>query len=291
MKGETWMQGRRLVAAVAMAAAALIATTQSARALNFGPGSPSAVFDGDVVFVLVDARTTPGVGPAPTTEVVGVVGNVPTTLVPGFSQTYALPSALGTSIVGKTFLAIGVPKFDQTVPVDIGGGFILDLPRSNILFTTDTANPGAALSTSAITSGMNNAYNWEATFVRPSIGASPTTDLVATISAGSPNSYTTNLNQNETNTLGGAFPFGVGVVLGSASQNVALWMAQMDLVGGSGNPTAPPQEVMHLFDFTVEDFGSGQFKISIVPEPGTALLFGAGMLGLAWTGRRKQRSA
>jgi hypothetical protein len=144
MKGEMWMRARRLVAATAISAAAFIATTHSASALNFGPGSPSAVFDGDVVFVLADLRTSPGVGPLPTTVVGGSYRN----LVPGFSQTYSLVAPAAASPVRRWSRSACRIRSDGSD--DLGGGSFFDFSRANIMFSTSVVNPARCSTPSGI---------------------------------------------------------------------------------------------------------------------------------------------
>ncbi|MCF8104159.1 MAG: flocculation-associated PEP-CTERM protein PepA [Desulfohalobiaceae bacterium] len=52
---------------------------------------------------------------------------------------------------------------------------------------------------------------------------------------------------------------------------------------GLTNPAFPPNNVEDGLWFS----GNGQFRVNVIPEPATMLLFGTGLLGLAGLGRRR----
>jgi hypothetical protein len=165
-------------------------------------------------------------------------------------------SAFGGNLSGATVAAIGV--LDRTrLTDDFGFG---PQPWENLAFTT-TFDP-SALEDTNIAGGMNTTVLWLNT-----IAAVASATVLTTNSS----SYGLFLGSD----VGSQFPFSIN---GTADAVIPMFTASRGYAEFGG----PPKEITEIGFLSVTSAG----MLTYVPEPGTLLLLGAGLAGLARLGRR-----
>jgi hypothetical protein len=189
------------------------------------------------------------------------------------SSTIAGIPAFGGNLNGAKVVAIGVDDPGRTVDFGFGA-----LPQENIVFSTLEADPAGSLTDQAIETGMSvvdstlqsAAWFWQ---LRSVSGNTLQTTAAA--------SYQMNLGLG-TDAVANNFPFSIaGVVDGNGSLSLTVYSA----VRGYTDFGGPDRSVSPIAALVVN--GS---NLAYVPEPGTLLLVGAGLLGLAGLDRRTRQA-
>lgn len=182
-------------------------------------------------------------------------------------------SGFGGTLTGAKVVGIGVANPGRTV--DFGFG---PLPEENIIFTSLETSP--LPENQAIEQAMNvtdtaaasSAWFWQ--LRSPTVGNSLPTSASA--------SYETNLGFG-TDAVANRFPFSTaGIIAGDGTLTIDVYSA----IRGYEDFGGPARSISQIGALV---FGPGN-TLSYVPEPGTLLLVGAGLLGLAGVDRRTRRA-
>ena len=153
------------------------------------------------------------------------------------------------------------------------------VPQENIIFTTLEADPQTMLTDDAIATGMNvtdtslasAAWLWQ---LRSVSGSWPATTASA--------SYELNLGF-ATDAVANNFPLSTaGIVAQDGTLTINVYSAARGYESFGGPATS-------IASIGTLVFGAGD-TLSYVPEPGTLLLVGMGLLGLAAVDRRARRA-
>jgi PEP-CTERM motif len=189
------------------------------------------------------------------------------------SSAIASLSGFGGTLAGAKVVGIGVANPGRTV--DFGFG---PLPQENIIFTSLETNPlpeNQAIEQAmnvTDTSAASSAWFWQ--LRSPTVGGSQST--------GASSSYEGNLGFG-TDAVANRFPFSTaGIIAGDGTLTIAVYSA----VRGYEDFAGPARSIQAIGSLV---FGPGD-TLSYVPEPGTLLLVGAGLLGLAGIDRRTRRA-
>jgi hypothetical protein len=169
-------------------------------------------------------------------------------------------SAFGGSLAGATVTALGVLDRNR-LSDDFGFG---QQPLENIAFTTNF-DP-TTLDDQQIAGGMNSTVAWLNVI---------NTVSSSTVLTSNTSSYTAVLGPD----VGSQFPFTIN---GMADTVIPMWVATRGYADFGG----PAKDVHQIGFLSVTAAGA----LSYVPEPGTLLLLGVGMLGLARFGGRAERA-
>lgn len=187
------------------------------------------------------------------------------------TATIASLSGFGGSLAGAKVVGLAVAEPGRTVDFGFGA-----LPQENIIFTTLETSPipenGAIEQAMGVTdtSAASSAWFWQ---LRAVGNSQPTSNSA---------SYEQNLGL-ATDAVANRFPFSTaGIIAGDGTLTIAVYSA----VRGYEDFGGPARSIQQIGALV---FGAGD-TLSYVPEPGTLLLVGAGLLGLAGLDRRTRRA-
>jgi hypothetical protein len=266
---------RRGALGLAIAAAALFASANGARAFSVSPGDLVVVFSKGGFDMIVNA------GPAPTTST-GVQLNPSAALL-------AAPSQFGGTLAGASGKALAV----RDPEIQFDPAIIANQARYNMSLTTNddpnaiTFNNLGDAAVQVDAPGADQAWF----SLLQSVGAANGTTIIENSSdrmvvqgAGFFASYTQVLNSTTADNVAGALPISIAGMLpsdpaqlvGSALPLYELF--QTFLLDSNNQP-------IDLGPTEVDSLGN----LQLVPEPGTVLLLGSGLLGLVAFGRRDAR--
>jgi hypothetical protein len=231
------------------------------------PASAFSYANGDLILVFVKGGF----------EVIANEGQTPTSganlVVQG--NTLPLPPSFGGTVFAADWTALSVRNPNQTA--DVAGA---TLNTYNLILTStqdpsqiqynDIGNAQAVLSPA----GGGTGWLQMLTQIGPANSSTILTNTANTlvISSGLLQSYETNVGLG-TDTVGNTLPISTSSIVDADT------MPLYELIQ---NPTVPPAGGLHL-GVTLDTLG----QITVTPEPGTALLLGAGLLGLVHFGRRR----
>lgn len=178
------------------------------------------------------------------------------------ASTIAGIAAWGDDLIGATVSVLAVEDRGR-LSGDFGFG---QLPLENVIFSSVGA---PLLDDQQIASGMNNTVTWFNTINSVGSGTVLTTNQ---------SSYGMFLGAD----IGSAFPFTINAVVdGSGGLTLAIYSA----VRGYSDFGGPARSVELIGTLSI----NGP-NLSYVPEPGTLLLLGAGLAGLAALEKRARRA-
>jgi len=262
---------RALLGAFAVAGTLFAATT---------PASAFSYTDGNLVvaFVKNGFELILNLGASPTTTA-GTNINV---------ASLALPSQFGGSLSGATWTALSVRNPNAQITNDPNDP-LFGLPQNNIILTT-AANPSIV--------SYNNIGDAQAQLQPPNQGIAWFA-LLKTIGVANGNSIIENSATRAVigTTLYASYSANVG--LGSNAVGNSLPLSTAGIVSGAVvGDSLPLYELVQTVTFNnaTQDYDLGTQitnlgAVRLVPEPGTALLLGAGIAGLvSFGGRRGERA-
>jgi hypothetical protein len=279
-KGST---PRRLVLGAAATLAALTVGASAGWALT-------TFTDGDVLITLTKNNT----------DATYDFGSV---LTPGTTHTFTLTPVTGSLgfpagssgalSEGATVNVLSVPQPGLQEPDPGLGGALV--PIGTVDFSTTTANPATLLTDTAIsnantflqsTPGGNSGSGWLPSSHTLGVAAlnTPTGAVGPTTQNGSYSS-STGPGNNGQNTIAGSFPFTTVATIGpNGALLLNIWEGIQGTVSVGGGLATIIQKVAVL---QFSEGAGGVMTVTVVPEPGTLLLLGTGLLGLASFGSRK----
>jgi hypothetical protein len=284
-------------AALGVAAGAMLLVGSAAHAVSFTSGN--------VIATLGNFRTA-GNQNSPTYELDMNLGPQ-SGLVPGFTATFALPAqalaggAAGSNLVAgsiqnQSFGVYSVPDPNRTASIFFGGVGPFDTPQANILFSSPT-NPVGGTSDNQIESAGNAIKAFTTTFL-PLIGTpanqSSGVFLNPSETAGVDSSYGSQLAAQGLQQLNGTLGRDIDSLLSANVTGTGDVINVFLAIQGFQDldPQNPATQVSQAFQLRVRQVtiaGNGPgIEISIVPEPISAALLGAGLLGLALVGQRRR---
>jgi len=252
-------RGASLLAATAMLA---LGWSGPARAFTYAPG--------DLVGILVENNTE-------------LIVNLDTL---AGAHTYPMPAAwAGTLATGKLVILTVPDNTDPLGIVDFTASTTINVPGfDNPLGTMSGPISRASASLDKPSNDkwlnrLNSVGSPDGTIV---ISNSPT-QLVA--SSSFTNGYTQGLDLTNTDAINQSMPFSTALKFnGNPSTSGLLWEGQVDHVTLHGDFT-------NLGVVLATDNGDGTVTIHPLPEPGSELAMGSGLLALAAIGWRKRRTA
>lgn len=253
---------RRALLGMAFCAGALLASATPSAAFSYANGDLVVAFVKNGFELILNLGTTPNSPGAIGIDVPGLV----------------LPAQYGGSLEGATWTAFSVRAPEAQFSGDLAG-----VPQANIILTTNS-NPGVV--------SFNNVGDAQAQLQPPNGGMAWFSLLK---SVGAANGTSILENAADRLVIGTGLYASYTGVLGFGSNAVAntLPLSTAGIVSASViGDELPLYEVIQTAEFDGNDFILGTQvnplgPVRLVPEPGTALLIGAGLAGLIGFGRNR----